>query len=88
MTEHKEDFCYWIHDSYFENDHLSMLDVPNTNLLTAMFFQQISNGTMWTAQTKVYNETSGAWFIERERISRGKDIIFLGTLYDQNVIFK
>ena len=76
MRDHKEDFCYWIHESYFANDHLSMLDVPNTNLLTAMFFQQISNGTIWTAWEKVYSEESSSWFEGRRRISKGKDVNF------------
>ena len=76
MTEHKDDFCYWILDTNYTSDHLISLNVPNTNLLTAMFLQQISIGTMWTAFEKVYDENSDAWFDERKLVSKGNDIIF------------
>ena len=76
MTEHKEDFCYWILDSNYTSDHLISLNVPNTNLLTAMFLQQISNGTTWTPFEKVYDEITDAWFDERKLVSKGNDINF------------
>lgn len=76
MTEHKEDFCYWILDSDYSSDVLISLNLPNTNLLAAMFLQQISIGTMWTSFEKVYDEDSDAWFDERKLISKGNDKIF------------
>ena len=76
MTEHKDDFCYWILESNYTSDHLVSLNVPNTNLLTAMFLQQISIGTMWTPFEKVYDENSDAWFDERKLVSKGNDIFF------------
>ena len=53
MGDHRDDFCYWIDESVFHQPDLKMLDIENTNLISAMFIREIglngTHGITWTS---------------------------------------
>ena len=75
MRDHPDDFCYWIHSAKYLNQSIfQSLDIQETNLISAMFTEEISNElndwtqwTSWTDQTSIerFVEYKGNCFISR-----------------------
>ena len=56
MREHPDDFCYWIQSSKYLNQSIfQSLHIQESNLISAMFIEEISNElnswTQWTSWT-------------------------------------
>lgn len=70
MYDHPDDFCYWIQSARYLNfSFLEPIDIKDTNLISAMFSVEISNGMEdWTDWTEWTDKTS----IERVIRYKGK----------------
>ena len=70
MHDHPDDFCYWIQSARYLNfTFLEPINIQETNLISAMFSEDISNGLdEWTQWTSWTDKT----FIERVIKIKGK----------------
>ena len=54
MLDHPADFCYWLQNArYLNQSYIQPLKIVETNLVSAMFVEEISNEiadwTQWTS---------------------------------------
>ena len=66
MKDHPDDFCYWIHSAKYLNQSIfQSLDIQESNLISAMFTEEISNELNdWTQWTSWNGQTSIERFIK------------------------
>ena len=65
MRDHPYDFCYWIHSAKYLNQSIfQSLNIQESNLISAMFTEEISNELNdWTQWTSWNDQTSIERFI-------------------------
>ena len=83
MRDHPDDFCYWIQSAKYLNQSIfQSLHIQETNLISAMFTEEISDEladwtqwTSWTSQTSIerYIEYKGHRCILRKHKSKTND---------------